>query len=555
MPRSRIRLWSRSLRIPAAALLAAVLVVTGTAIPVSASAVTGTIYGELIDTAQWGKRAFAQVTVTNLATGARSSAGHDRQYTLTVYPGRYLLEVDISCYATGTVFGRTCVTPLYPGDTAQRSEARIITVEAGDTIRADITTRPGGSISGTIANHAGEEFGASAQAFLIDPSTGKPGSWMRHSIARPEGGYVLTGLPAGDYLVKFVASSNDAIVAASYWDDAGWLSDAQHVTIADESVPVTGIDGAIGDIDISAYRYSGADRFEMAAGIAREYPDDTDLVLVANGLNFPDALSAGPVAARFGAPILLVTPDSVPPAVVAELRRMSPEKIMVVGGPRSVGDVVYRQLAAYSGSIERIAGADRFEASRNLVSAGFDTTKTIYLATGHKFPDALSAGAAAAYEGAPVLLVDGTLGTIDQATSELISRLGVERIVVVGGHVSVTVDLYASLATIPGVLETSRIDGYDRYLAASQLNDATFPAADTVFLATGMNFPDALAGGPLAGAWGAPIYLVEHDCIPEYVLMDIWALHPREIVVLGGPASVSDDVLNLVSCGPWGGVG
>ncbi|TPW92667.1 hypothetical protein FJ656_35200, partial [Schumannella luteola] len=340
-----------------------------------------------------------------------------------------------------------------------------------------------------------------------------------------------------------------ALAGAEYWNDADWIVDSELVTVSDEATPVTGIDGTVGDAGVYSSRFSGADRFQMAVGISQLYSPGIDVVFVTNGLNFPDALSAGPLGAAYGGPILLVTPTSVPSSVATELARLQPANIVVVGGVNSVSPAVFSQLAGYTDNISRVDGADRFAASRNLVSTGFDTSDTVYIATGHNFPDALAAGAAAAFEHAPVVLVDGHATSVDAATAQLLAQLETKRIIVVGGPASVTPGLVASLSGLPGVGEVVRRSGSDRFEAAASLNQATFPVADTVMLATGLNFPDALAGGPLAGGWQAPIYLVQRDCVPMSVISEIVRLQPHEIDVLGGPNSVSDAVMTLTPCG------
>ncbi|MCS5713965.1 cell wall-binding repeat-containing protein [Herbiconiux sp. CPCC 205716] len=97
-------------------------------------------------------------------------------------------------------------------------------------------------------------------------------------------------------------------------------------------------------------RSSGADRFATsAAASADAFPANTDVVYVAAGTAFPDALSGGPVAAPHLAPVLLVRPDAIPSAIDTELKRLNPKRIVVLGGPNAVTGAVYEQLRAYTG--------------------------------------------------------------------------------------------------------------------------------------------------------------------------------------------------------------
>jgi len=156
-------------------------------------------------------------------------------------------------------------------------------------------------------------------------------------------------------------------------------------------------------------RISGANRFATSAAVSAEVFKDADAVssvFVATGSNFPDALGAAAAAGYLGSPVLLVD-DTVPGPVAAELARLKPSKIYVVGGTNVVSNAVVAQLGIY-GSVERIAGNDRYGTSAQLSKKIFTdpaTVSTAFVATGANFPDALGAAAAAGYLGGPVLLV------------------------------------------------------------------------------------------------------------------------------------------------------
>src|SRR5262245_21708311 len=84
-------------------------------------------------------------------------------------------------------------------------------------------------------------------------------------------------------------------------------------------------------------RIAGGDRYETAAAVAEQFPVGRE-VYIASGENFPDSLAAGPAVGRAVTqdPILLVTRDSIPAVTQAELRRIAPPQIVVVGGTAAV---------------------------------------------------------------------------------------------------------------------------------------------------------------------------------------------------------------------------
>jgi putative cell wall-binding protein len=95
-------------------------------------------------------------------------------------------------------------------------------------------------------------------------------------------------------------------------------------------------------------RIDGPDRFAVsAAATARSFRPHTYTVYVASGQAFPDALAGGPAAIIGGAPVLLVTKDGIPAPVAAELERLSPYRIVLLGGPNAVSDAVKTQLESY----------------------------------------------------------------------------------------------------------------------------------------------------------------------------------------------------------------
>jgi putative cell wall-binding protein len=95
-------------------------------------------------------------------------------------------------------------------------------------------------------------------------------------------------------------------------------------------------------------RWAGSGRYETAAVISSKvFSPGVPYVLVATGTNFPDALAGAAAAAKIGAPVLLVTPTSIPTAVADELTRLAPPKIAVLGSPTVVAMVVQIRLGAF----------------------------------------------------------------------------------------------------------------------------------------------------------------------------------------------------------------
>ncbi|WP_010197270.1 cell wall-binding repeat-containing protein [Bacillus sp. m3-13] len=91
-------------------------------------------------------------------------------------------------------------------------------------------------------------------------------------------------------------------------------------------------------------------------------------------------------------------------------------------------------------------------------------------------------------------------------------------------------------------LENVRISGPNRYATAVSISKAGWDKADTVVLARGDNFPDALAGTPLAYKLNAPILLTKKNELTEETKNELVRLGAKNVVILGGTGAVSNTV-------------
>lgn len=300
---------------------------------------------------------------------------------------------------------------------------------------------------------------------------------------------------------------------------------------------------------VSVERLAGNDRYETAVAISKSsIADDVTVPVayVASGTGFADALSAGPAAAAKGGPVLLVDPNFVPAATMNELKRVKPAEIVVVGGTPSVSDDVASALEAVA-PVTRIGGADRFETSRLIADDAFPAAQSAYFATGRNFPDALSAGAAAGVTGAPVVLVDGASPTIDEATAALLDSLGVYSVKVLGSPASIRAEIDDAVQATGRAVE--RIAGEDRFRTSYLINaSASFPSRTTAYLATGLNYPDALAGAAAAAKAGSPLYVTMPSCVTPELRSALNSGEVKRIVLLGGAPSLSNGIAYLPTC-------
>jgi len=302
---------------------------------------------------------------------------------------------------------------------------------------------------------------------------------------------------------------------------------------------------------VTVTRLAGATRYGTAAAIAGNAAFGTPAgAIVATGENFPDALAASGLAGtKAPSPIVLTQKDTYTAdakSALGALKGKGVTTVSLVGGTNAVSESVKNAIAADGFTVNRIAGTDRYGTAHDIaVAAGtpgsIGGNPTALIATGENFPDALAGGPAAYAGHLPILLV--TANSIPAATSSAISSLGIKHAVILGGTAVVSDAVKSQLDTATGTA-SERIAGVNRYGTAAAVGDwekanLGFPMTDVV-AATGNNFPDALAAGPLGGQIKAPIVLTASCPAETVAFLHKYASTIVRIWLSGGAAAFSE---------------
>jgi len=167
----------------------------------------------------------------------------------------------------------------------------------------------------------------------------------------------------------------------------------------------------------SITRLGGANRYATAEQVIYELPaeyfDGGALPFVCRGDNFADALSASPLSAYYGLPILLTKTTSLPTESARAWQYMvnrGSDLVFVVGSESAVSDDVLLALDSHVPTglyFSRFFGVNRYATSYALVNA-FGPWDIMGLANGANFPDALSGGAALGRFGGALVLTTPT---------------------------------------------------------------------------------------------------------------------------------------------------
>ncbi|MGM0837611.1 MAG: cell wall-binding repeat-containing protein [Bacillota bacterium] len=290
------------------------------------------------------------------------------------------------------------------------------------------------------------------------------------------------------------------------------------------------------------YRLKGeTNRYDTSVAISQAGFDSSDVVVLARGDNFADALAGVPLAAMHDAPILLSRTNKLDDVTKDEIARLGATKVYILGGEAAIGSEVVDQIEAMNSEIEveRLSGKTRFDTAAVIAhEVAPEGSDTVVVVNGMNFPDALSVASYAGTNGLPILLAKQD--ELPTATSKAIKDLEASNTLVIGGNAAVSEKVASKL---PGA---DRIKGSNRYETSVAVAEYFEPNTELgMFVATGKQFADALSGAALAATLDSGILLVgtDLDASVENYLVDN---NVTNVAVLGGPSAVSDTVFKEI---------
>ncbi|MBW3657074.1 MAG: cell wall-binding repeat-containing protein [Actinobacteria bacterium] len=349
------------------------------------------------------------------------------------------------------------------------------------------------------------------------------------------GGTGWMGLPVTG--VRTVLDGRQRSDFAGGWSIAYRPSDGgSRLLPADEPLPM---DGSWPPRPAFA-RIAGAERIATAIAISRVlHPDGAPVAFLARADGFADALTGGVAAALAGAPVLLTPTAELAAATADELTRLGVRRVVLLGGEGALSRRV-ADAAARHGRVERWSGPDRVATATEISRRGVapDGAPVVFVTDGGAFAEALVAAPVAASRRSPILLTAGD--RVPNETRTELARLQPEEIVVVGGPKVVPASAYDELeAYAPRI---RRVGTDDRYTTSAAMAAEVSEQAGSVVVATGRDFPDGLAAGPLAAARGAGIVLVQPHDIPRTVHNLLRRRGFGEVTLIGGTGAVDATV-------------
>ncbi|GEM_PF-6739940 len=289
-------------------------------------------------------------------------------------------------------------------------------------------------------------------------------------------------------------------------------------------------------------RYSGDNRYETAAAISKAgWEGGADVVILARGDDFADALAGVPLAHLHGAPVLLTRPNSLPEATLAEIQRLGASSIYILGGTKAVSAEIAKQLTDIGLEVIRISGKDRYNTAAAIANVlAPEGANTAFIVYALNFPDALAAAPYAAMSGCPILLTDAN--ALHEDTAQALIDLGAENTYVIGGSGVISNSVMEELPN------PERIWGANRYLTSLALAQRFLDANNHIFIATGADESggaDAIAGGALAAKQGTGILLIGNSVCDE--VAGFLSAGIENATVFGGVAAVAPEVAQAIT--------
>jgi LAS superfamily LD-carboxypeptidase LdcB len=290
-------------------------------------------------------------------------------------------------------------------------------------------------------------------------------------------------------------------------------------------------------------RVAGADRYATSVAASRAaFPSGTraPVVFLVSGTSRSEGYGAISAAAGLGGSVLLTRADGIPSTTAAELDRLDPDRIVLVGGTSTLATAVAQAATRYAATVQRVSGGSAASTSQALNRFAFGSATKAWVATGSSPTDSVVGATAAGAHRSPVIVLDGSRADLPSANAQLLRDLGVTSVTVVGSTAAVSAGIEADLKAVVGSANVVRASGSDRYAVAARVNALAWPAMapGTAYLANGKETTNAFAGALLAARQKRPLYVTVPFCVPASTRPALAGSGVTRVALLGGEASV-----------------
>ncbi|MDQ0254449.1 putative cell wall-binding protein [Evansella vedderi] len=282
-------------------------------------------------------------------------------------------------------------------------------------------------------------------------------------------------------------------------------------------------------------RIGGVNLYETSALISQEGWDQSEVVILARGDRFSDALAGVPLAKKYDAPLILTRNNRLDPFTKKELERLGANKVIILGGHLAVDPTVEKSIKEQLNiEVRRVAGANLHVTaeliSQEVAPKGSDVA---IIVSDSRFQDALSVASFAGVEQIPILLANTS--SLPIATERALKELGVKETLVIGGELAISHEVFEKLPN------PKRIAGLTRYDTNIEVLNYFNPNFNKAFIATSHRFQDGLSGAALAAKDNSGVILVG-DNVRDVTRAHLLSTRYHHLRVLGGELAISPSV-------------
>lgn len=187
------------------------------------------------------------------------------------------------------------------------------------------------------------------------------------------------------------------------------LNPSQIIIAGGKTVISEKVENQIKQLGIKQQRIAGADRFETAVKLGEQVRANStnkkEIILV-NGFNNIDALTAGSLANKLNIPILLTQSDQLNETTKKAIKDWGIEKVTIIGGQTQVSETIKETLQNEGLKVDRLAGKTRVDTALEVAKAVNSDPDKVIFANKDAFADALLAPYLSNAEKAPIVLID-----------------------------------------------------------------------------------------------------------------------------------------------------
>ncbi|WP_100065896.1 cell wall-binding repeat-containing protein [Miniphocaeibacter massiliensis] len=277
----------------------------------------------------------------------------------------------------------------------------------------------------------------------------------------------------------------------------------------------------------------GADRIGTAVQLSQFMHASSEKVVIASSRNYADALSASSIT--FGEYPILLVDKILTQNIKNEIVRIGAKEAIILGGENAVNKNIEKSLRGIKSlsSVTRIAGNDRYDTSMRIAEKSIN--KNLVIASGQDYPDALS-GTVLTNNNADLVLSRNN--NIDTYLNKALKNFKGNNIKVIGGNAIIKDSVYNNIKKISKTSSIERLAGANRY--GTSVSVANRTNSNTLIIASGEDYPDALAGTVLSQKLNAPILLVSKNNIDTSVQNYIKNNDFTKAIILGGNGRIAD---------------